>query len=149
MRMFSVGAENKTKYSGWIFLAKNVIYLFGYRMYPRKWNEHPVGQDSSSPMFWLFSHPTSWYPLHSCLCSQFVGLWECGQAKQVVVLLIKCLTLLIWWLTMSQYVVFAGPLGNATVIPIDCSCLHFGWFGSVPGLLLCWLMVKGGQPSPS
>lgn len=43
----------------------------------------------------------------------------------------------------------AGPLGNATAIPVDCSCLSFGWFGSVPGWLLCSLVVKGGQPSPS
>lgn len=43
----------------------------------------------------------------------------------------------------------AGALGNVTAIPIDCSCLPFGWFGSVPRWLFCSLVVKGGQPSPS
>lgn len=146
--ILSLGAKNKPKHSSWTFLAKMGFICLD--------TECSQGNKLSTELGKILSVQSP-----DCTCTLLLG------TPQQLSLFPVCWPLRMWpskvgcgftdkvsyssnLMPLNESIcALAGPLGDATAIPIDCSCMRFRWFGSVPGWLLCSLVVRGGQPSPS
>lgn len=146
--ILSLGAKNKPKHSSWTFLAKMGFICLD--------TECSQGNKLSTELGKILSVQSP-----DCTCTLLLG------TPQQLPLFPVCWSVRMWpskvgcgftdkvsyssnLMPLNESIcALAGPLGDATAIPIDCSCMRFRWFGSVPGWLLCSLVVRGGQPSPS